>query len=264
VSFILFSKMRLKRSESRKKKNRKLFSNLFLFCFRLVWFVGFVWSFLFQWPESIESLFLRRCPLSEATHVAVTAPMKKLEMTGTSNKVSWGEFSLRLLCCPFDWVMRNLFSYNGAKPGYELVYCKVDQVETTVRNFYFRMGRYVLDDETGIYIPSTMVVGETIGDFLVKMNGLTTEEVIEKYNTVGPNIIPIDKPTVIGSLYKEFSKTFYIYQSFMVWSWYPYWNQTLAMIQTVIRLIGGITVAAFQHRSDSVLYQLSCAEGDVE
>jgi hypothetical protein len=109
-----------------------------------------------------------------------------------------------------------------------------------------------------------MVVGNTIGDLLSKGDGLTTEQAEASYNIVGPNIIPIEKPTVLGSLYKEFSKTFYIYQNFMVWSWYPYWNQQLACVQTVVRLIGGVTVATFQHRSDSVVHKLSLVEGEME
>jgi hypothetical protein len=157
-----------------------------------------------------------------------------------------------------------MFSYNGAEPGYELVYCKVDVLETSVPSFYFRMGRYVLSDEEGKYIPGSIELGKTIGDFISKGNGLTTEEAEANYNLVGPNIIPIDKPTAFGSLYKEFSKTFYIYQNFMVWSWYPYWYYYLALVNTFIRLIGGITVATFQHRSDALLYKMSHVKGDLE
>ena len=39
--------------------------------FCAVFSVGFIWSLSLFWPYSIESLFLRKCLLSEASHVAI-------------------------------------------------------------------------------------------------------------------------------------------------------------------------------------------------
>jgi hypothetical protein len=39
--------------------------------FIILWGVGFAWCFALKWPYSIRSLFLRRCHLQDATHVAV-------------------------------------------------------------------------------------------------------------------------------------------------------------------------------------------------
>ena len=47
--------------------------------------------------------------------------------------------------------------------------------------------------------------------------GLTAEESTRRLGVVGPNILDLKKPTVIGSIMKEFSKPFYLYQNFMVW-----------------------------------------------
>ena len=192
--------------------------------------MGIVWSFLFQWPESIESLFLRRCLLSQATHVAVIAPTKKVEVAATTNTSHWGDIFWRLMCFPCDIFLRILFSYNGAEPGFELIYCKVDTTDTSVPSFFCRMGRYVYNVEQDKFIPGAMEVGKTIGDLISCRSGLSSEQANINYQLVGPNIIPITKPTVLGSLYKEFSKTFYVYQNFMVWSWFPYYNYTMALI----------------------------------
>jgi hypothetical protein len=73
----------------------------------------------------------------------------------------------------------------------------------------------------------------------------------------------MQKPTVFGLIYKEFSKAFYLYQAFMVWTWAPYWYYYMAIVNTVVRVTGGIVVAVFQYISDSVLYQLTNVEGEV-
>jgi hypothetical protein len=46
--------------------------------------------------------------------------------------------------------------------------------------------------------------------------GLTTEESSKRLGIVGPNVLDLKKPTIVGSIRKEFSKAFYLYQNFMV------------------------------------------------
>lgn len=145
-----------------------------------------------------------------------------------------------------------------------MILCKVDRVDTNVPSFYCRMGRYVFSVDQGKFIPGRIEVGTTIAELLSKSSGLTSEQAVANFQLVGPNIIPVEKPTVIGSIFKEFSKTFYIYQNFMVWTWFPYWFYYMALVNTSVRVTGGLIVASFQHVSDCVLYKLSNVEGQVE
>lgn len=226
--------------------------------------VGLFWSLALQWPDSIESLFLRRCPLAEATRVAVVAPVKKVELSNaTELKASFAASFVRLFWYPFDFLFRLLFSYPSLKPGFQTYYCKVDAAENSFRSFYCQMGRYVYNASEKKYIPGTMHVGTTVGDFLSKKTGLTTEQANDNYNLVGPNIIPIEKPTIYKCIVKEFSKTFYVYQNFLVWSWFPYWYYFMAIINTFLRLTGGLIGATSQYLSESVSYKLSSDEGQV-
>jgi hypothetical protein len=62
--------------------------------------------------------------------------------------------------------------------------------------------------------------GATIGDWLDKdtmHKGLTGNEATQRLGVVGPNILDLKKPTVLGCIIREFSKPFYLYQNFMVW-----------------------------------------------
>lgn len=190
-----------------------------------MWFIGFLWTFVFQWPYSIESLFLRRCNLDQATHVAVEAPTKKAKVTASSNsRAAWGLLLFQTIWYPFDLFLRTVLSYPHAKVNHETSFCKVTKSGDGYRSFYFRMSRYVFNQiKNASFIPGSVEIGQTIGDLIDLRGGLSTEKATENFQIAGDNIIRMDKPTMLGSIVKEFSKSFYVYQNFMVWTWAPYW-----------------------------------------
>jgi Cation transporter/ATPase, N-terminus len=216
----------------------------------------------FQWPHSIGGLFLRRCPISQATHIAVEAPTKKV--TSSSNLFSYGLLVVKMIWYPFDLFLSIVFSYPHVKEEYETSFCKVCMSKNGSRSFYFRMGRYVFDPESGTFIPGIVAMGQSVGDLVSHSNGLSTEQAAEHFEIVGSNIILMEKPTMLGSVWKEFSKSFYVYQNFMVWTWFPYWYYYMALIHTFVRVTGGLVVAYFQYMSDSVHHRLSIVEGEIE
>ena len=60
----------------------------------------------------------------------------------------------------------------------------------------------------------------TIGSWVSKdkmQQGLSAHEATRRLGVVGPNILDLKKPTILGSIVREFSKPFYLYQNFMVW-----------------------------------------------
>jgi hypothetical protein len=135
---------------------------------------------------------------------------------------------------------------------------------TGTRSILHRMRRYVYDDETEGFVPGVFSVGTTIGDLIDQKGGLSLDIALERRGLAGPNVIPLERPTILGSIYKEFCKTFYIYQSYMVWTWFNFFYYDMALVNTGVRLTGGLVVAYFQYVSDSVLHQLSYVHGDVE
>jgi hypothetical protein len=238
--------------------------------FQIVWMVGFFWSFSFRYVQTgLWSVFLRRCTLDEADFVTVVAPTKSLEILEPESSVpKFGEQLMHSIWLPFDTILRAYFSWPYGKMGYDTCFCPVTYDPSTGnRSFYHRMRRYVFDenpeDGSWAFAPGTVTLGERLGDFLELSEGLSAEQVIQRTARVGPNIIPMEKPTVFGLIYKEFSKAFYLYQAFMVWTWAPYWYYYMAIVNTVVRVTGGIVVAIFQFISDSVLYQLTNVAGEV-
>ena len=164
---------------------------------------------------------------------------------------------------------------------------------TGTRYIYFRFRRFVYDAASNKFVPGSWDVqeGVKIGDWLDSSylhQGLSKDEAVKRRGIVGPNVLELKKPTVIGSIYTEFSKTFYLYQTFMVWTWGkitnypdkriilhsltclhtvtsgPYWYYYMAIVNTCIRVTGGIVVGVFQYMSDKNLYQLMKMYGTVE
>lgn len=231
-----------------------------LLAFIIVWSVGFVFSFSFHWPHSITSLFLRRCILREATHVAVVAPIMQVQSIA-SGRMKWGDILVRTIWAPIDRAYHIIFSYPLTPNDYETTYCPVDN---KTRSFYHRMGRYVFNDIEEKYVPASMKIGNTIEELSKWKEGLTSKQVNLHQAHVGPNVISIPKPNWFHTVYIEFSKPFYLYQTFILWTWFNYWYFQMALVGTITRFIGGLTVASFQYDNDRQLYKLSCVHGNCE
>jgi hypothetical protein len=107
----------------------------------------------------------------------------------------------------------------------KVTYCKVKKDATTgTRYFYFRFRRYIYDETLQKFIPGFMDVTQdkSIGSWLDTSylhQGLSHEEAARRLGVVGPNVLDLKKPTILSSILNEFSKLFYLYQTFMVWTW---------------------------------------------
>jgi len=237
--------------------------------FEIVWMVGFVWCFFLKYPPSVHSLFLRRCLHDEATYVAVSAPVHSVD---ASYSTSWINGMQKIGAC-FHSVMSFLYSDTSQHPtegSHQVTFCqvRVDR-ETGSRYFYFRMRRYIFDRETGRFVLGCWDVTNdtTIGQWMDKdflYRGISSDEAIKRFGFVGPNVLDLKKPTILGSIIAEFAKPFYLYQNFMVWTWFPYWYYYMAIVNTVVRVTAGLVVGLFQYSSDMDLYRLMVTEGNVE
>jgi Cation transporter/ATPase, N-terminus len=116
----------------------------------------------------------------------------------------------------------------------------------------------------GAYVPGRIVVGETLQDFVNQQNGLSSEDVARRSDVVGPNRTPVVKPTFLSALRKEFNRAFYVYQNFILWTWFPNFYFSQGLILSSIRLIGGCVSAYFHLLSDLSLYKVSQIEGEVK
>ena len=235
--------------------------------------------------------FFAGCRPNNAHYVAVTAPINSSDVSLKSNAI------IASLTGCFTSVLSFLFSnasQRGEGSSTSVTFCKVRMDKTTgTRYFYFRLRRFVYDAASNRFVLGRWDVqeGVKIGEWLDSSylhQGLSNDEAVRRRGIVGPNVLELKKPTVIGSICTEFSKTFYLYQNFMVWTWGkitnfshvrillypltslhtvfsgPFWYYYMAIVNTCIRVTGGIVVAGVQYMSDKNLYRLMVMKGTVE
>jgi len=236
--------------------------------FQIVWMVGLVFSLCLQWPPTMESLFLRRCVGAQATFVAVFAPSTAPELkTTTSNRgVAMVKGFMNSVNKCFTTIFAFLFS-DVIRPKHirgGLHYCPVLVDADGTRSFFFRLRRYVYSEETGCYVPGILEVGSTLKDFQNCIHGLTESEANHRRSKIGHNSIDLKKPSFFVGIIEEFSKTFYIYQNFITWGWLNYWYYYMGIVQTIVRVTGGLAVAYIKYVNDCNLYRLSLSFGEVK
>lgn len=186
--------------------------------------------------------------------------MKAVSTIGAKEKTWWARL-VDIVWWPVNAVLRRYFSAEPTIPGYESIWCKVDK---NTLSFYCRMCRYVYSEHDAKFVPGSVEVGKTVGDFYQLRSGLSTSDAQHNSFIVGPNTIMLEKPSLLKCIWIEFSKPFYVYQTFIVWTWFNYWYYHVALIATIVRLIGGTMTASFQYMNDSILYQLTKVEGTAE
>lgn len=243
-------------------------------CFIIAWSVGLVWCFALKWPVSITSLFLRRCRLEEATHVAVFLDTESNDDDGKKNPViqntTWG---FRVLKNAFDCLFRMLSSVMSFVfsdqdrfhlKGGVYQFCRVQRQADGSPFFLFLFRRYNYDSECLAFSPGLWMVGETVGEIAnpAKLTtGLSANDVDERFRVVGPNRIEMNKPGVFKFIGKELTKPFYTYQLFMIWSWFPLYYYYMALAWSFVILTSALTVALFHYRNLKTLYGITRVEG---
>jgi hypothetical protein len=175
----------------------------------------------------MKILHLRRCVLGEATHVAVC-----VKKTDNDGEVIFNESyigNLRRFFSGFYQIVHEMmtciFSDKntfGVERGGEGIYTLSQvQIDTDgTRFFMFMFRRYNLDVASGKFVPGVWNLLTTIQDICAAdlSNGLSTAEVEARRHVVGRNLIEMKRPNPIRTMMREFSKPFYTYQIFMVWS----------------------------------------------
>mmetsp|Transcript_60763 Transcript_60763/g.72155 ORF Transcript_60763/g.72155 Transcript_60763/m.72155 type:complete len:687 (+) Transcript_60763:14-2074(+) len=235
-----------------------------LLAFIVVWMVSVVWYLALKWPYSVRSLFLRRCLFENATHVAVFAPTESIGEV-SSRGVSCTEkmiFYPRYVVNEIMGFIFSDFSHRNTKHG-KTVYCQVTN-EKGNRFFYFRQRRYTFSLEEGAFVPGKRSLSTNqIQDMKKARDGLERTDAEKKEMILGSNKIHLRKPNFFRVAANEFTGVFYLYQAFMIWTWFPLYYYYMAIVYTIIVFIGGISVSIFKHKNEKSLYQLSSVSGNV-
>ena len=139
--------------------------------FCAVWVSGFFWNCSLLWPFSIRFLFLRRCELSEATHVAIFQEMDTTEET-KANENKNSSFRLpvpiKLLVDTFLLCAKSYFTLVFADPNsrpdnsrgrFQLCPVQYNDDGTLYLLFLFR--RYNYNKMTGTFEPGVWEMEKT-------------------------------------------------------------------------------------------------------
>jgi hypothetical protein len=235
--------------------------------FEVTWILGFIWSYALKWPYSIRSLFLRRCLLGDATHVGIFVPFQMTSHHADSTNARYIvmlKFWMQRFALCGNRVMGFLFSdVSNAQASGKIEYCVVKTDLDGTSFFVFNFRRYNYNEQLCKFVPGRWETVRKIADIDNLRGGLSRKEVGTRRALVGPNIIEMHEPSLLRTLSSEFSKPFYTYQNYMVWSWVPLWYYYMALVHGSVIVAGGVTVALFRHRNDLNLYKLSQISGEV-
>jgi len=145
-----------------------LIMSLKAFC--LAWNLGLLWNFILKWPLSIESIFLRRCSLEEATQVVVyheTASCPPQLKEDDSVLPASVRAFISTLYRVHAHVMTLIFADVNARPNREkgvLEYCPVQANADGSKYFVFLFRRYNFDEKRRVYVPGSWLVGRTFAE----------------------------------------------------------------------------------------------------
>jgi hypothetical protein len=234
--------------------------------FEIAWGAGFAFTLILRWPDTILSLFLRRCNLSQATHVAIFTPyrpdtdQKPEEVTYIRRLREALNRSYKLFTSVMSFIFCDL---NRARTPGKTVFIPVEIDPDGTKFFFFRYRRYNFDFDLDKFVPGVVNVGTTLGDFRNAASGLSDQEAAKRRAVIGPNSLRFQKPNFFRCVFNEFCKPFYTYQCFMVWSWYPFNFFYMALVQTFVITTGGFVVSYFRYRQECTLFKLSETSGDV-
>lgn len=149
-----------------------------------LWNLGLLWCLVMHWPQSIRALFLRRCILTEATHVAVYSNTIKSN-SGHSSASLWKKMEIEdqyvlialhrfadHAAVVIRFIMGLVFATDIARPDDAqgiLEYCPVMQSEYDgTRYFVFLFRRYNFSRRSKVFVAGEWSVGKTFSEITSK------------------------------------------------------------------------------------------------
>ena len=230
--------------------------------FEITWCLGLVWTLLYKWPYSIQSLCYRACPLHEATHVCIVTESGPPDTTVTKNDPLYLQrirAFLAFLHVYSNAAMARLFRMPSTG---KQTFAPVQLDANGIHYIVFQFRRYNYSAEADGFVPGTLVVLDTLEHLPVE--GLSSELAEERLHVVGPNVIEMKRPSFLSSFSNEFSRPFYTYQLYMLWTWMPLDYYYMGIVHGSVIAAGGIALSWFRFRNESNLYQLTNVAGQIE
>jgi hypothetical protein len=125
-----------------------------LYVFIIAWAVSFAFVAFFHRPQSLYSVFLRRCELREANTVAVFMPDSRGVETLVKDGRVAGEGFFAKFAEYFDKGLSFMFSEPEHKEPGTVTYCHIATDDQGVRYFEYQMRRYNFHPEEDTFLPA--------------------------------------------------------------------------------------------------------------
>ncbi|KAI9918223.1 hypothetical protein PsorP6_011522 [Peronosclerospora sorghi] len=192
--------------------------------FIIVWVITTVWFVVIvSMQDRIFNFFRLRVPLDQCEYVYMLKRDETEVLLTDRSGVS-----------DFVAKVENFFASKGKLSGYSTTVpvVEVDDVRTVT----FQHFRYVYEEAEKRFVPGAVALGRTYEDIHEETCGLSDSEARHRINTVGPNAVDVEMPSLPVSIAQEFFSLFYIYQimCYYVWYYFTYWNMGIVMTTVVL------------------------------
>ncbi|KAH7488978.1 Polyamine-transporting ATPase 13A2 [Phytophthora ramorum] len=213
--------------------------------FFVVWVAMFVWFVVIMvLQDRIFNFFRLRVPLDNCEFVYMLKRDDTEVLLADRSGVS-------------DYVAKveAFFASKGKLSGYRAT-VPVMQVDG-LRIVEFQHLRYVYEESEQRFVPGAVALGRTYEDMQHESSGLSDSEAKHRINTVGPNSVDVEMPSLPVSMAREFFTLFYIYQimCYYVWYYFTYWN--MGIVMTVVVLGAAIVNIYTQRQIQSSIVQMT-------
>uniref|UniRef100_M4BQF0 P-type ATPase A domain-containing protein n=1 Tax=Hyaloperonospora arabidopsidis (strain Emoy2) TaxID=559515 RepID=M4BQF0_HYAAE len=203
--------------------------------FVIVWVITAIWFVIIvALQDRILNFFRLRVPLKQCDFVYMLKRDETEVMLSDRSGVS-----------DFVAKVENYFAPKGRLGGYRTTVPVI--TEDGLRIIEFQHLRYIYEENAQRFVPGVVALGRTYDDMHQEAGGLSDTEARLRINTVGPNSVDVEMPSLPVSIAHEFFKLFYIYQimCYYVWYYFTYWN--MGIVMTIV-VLGAAAVNIFTQR----------------
>ncbi|CAI5700453.1 unnamed protein product [Peronospora effusa] len=203
--------------------------------FVIVWVVTSIWFVVIvALQNSIFNFFRLRVSLDQCDFVYMLKRDETEVLLADRSGVS-----------DFVAKVENLFTSKGKLSGYRTT-VPVRKVNS-LRIVEFQHLRYIYEETEQRFMPGFVALGRTYDDMNREARGLSDKEAQHRINTVGPNSVDVEMPSLLVSMAHEFFTLFYVYQimCYYVWYYFTYWN--MGIVMTIV-VLGAAVVNIYTQR----------------
>lgn len=237
-----------------------------LIWFQILWHVSSLYMIALLYPRHLSQLFYRRTPLKDAKFVEIW--LRSTQQTVLRDVggvvVQKAYVAMEMFFKGFNYFMTTFVCHHEKRLPGIAVYCPVQVNPVTgMKTLTFQLRQFVYDENQDAFVPAAVELPGSCQELFAMRGGLSLEEAEKRLNVVGPNVIAVPPPSVVREFVKEFTRGFYIYQTFMAWTWFNFSYYHMGFILTFVFVSGGLSIIWVNYNNACILATLVGAPAPV-